>query len=621
MGVSRRRLMGQLAGFTALAITDRAAQGKSNAASGVHAGALVAQHPSLPPGALSITLGFKDGSRLVFEQSKAADAGDYVGKFVHQKCAIQRQSVWTVFFRPDADGSREEIVVERGKMWLAPGEAATHQLEPYTARISKGETEIARIVVPKHWWGARWRWQSAPRPIRRTLADLVKMKAIAPLNRSMLYGATPMRQVYRWSGPMGTGGLIASAMGAGGDRQEIGPITDVQGSYLLEGNPEAHESMLAQAEAQGSWCIYFRDERTNALIDRIQHRLASFDGRSSTVIPSAGKSIIDAKGTMDPDYFDATPDHQTSPAFVPWLLTDDPYFYEGAEAAANFAVIYNWYGAMNASPRGPINGVVEFGQPRSWAWGARDLFRMAAFAFDTPPSWLKPKSYFRALLEDNLIFVSQYMQSPAAIHRIFRAFPRADVGCSWMDAFMMSTLGWVGWSGFFPEWKPFVDWFGYCIVAKCDGLSGWDRRWPAPYYPQPFDNRTAGTYVPATGLVPDTRYDAGTARDWREMFQWYVRDVLQNPKASPDQRIDPSRWTEPNHIYENGRDTPYRGGANGAPSGPHYHIQLRGALASAVNAGVPGGRAAHDFLHARMPDICASYHTPGNYKWAIDAVS
>jgi len=621
MGVSRRNMMSHLAGLAAIPVIARVWPARSSAASAKPEGTFIAQLPSAPAGALSIALEFKDGTRLFFEQAKATDAGDYVGKFVHQKCFIHRLSVWTVFFRPDADGSREEVVVERGKMWLAPGEHASHLLEPYTATVFRNGAELARINVPKHWWGARWRWQSAPRPIRRGLGDLVKMKAIAPLNRAMLYGAGPIRQIHRWSGPMGTGGLAASAMGSGGDRQEIGPITDIQGSYLMEGNQEAHGSMLVQAEAQGSWCIYYRDEKTNALIDRIQHRFASFDSRSPTPIPVAERPIIDAKGTVNPDFFDATPDHQTSPAFVPWLLTDDPYFYEAAEAAANYAVIYNWYGAMNASPSGPINGVVEFGQPRSWAWGARDLFRMAAYAFDTPPSWLKPRSYFRALLQDNLTFVAQYMTSPAAIHRIFRAFPRADVACSWMDAFMMSTLGWVGWSGLFPEWKPFVDWFGYCIVAKCDGRSGWDRRWPAPYYPQPLDNRTAGSYVQAASLVPNTSHDANTARDWREMFQWFVRDVLQNPKAAPAARIDPSKWADPNRIYENAHDAPPGNGLNGAPSGPHYHIQLRGALASAANAGVPGARAAHDFLHAQMPAICASYRTAGNYKWAIDVLT
>ena len=70
---------------------------------------------------MTISLAFADGKTLSFHEAAAEDIGDYRGSFVHQKCFRQRASGnndyrdgFAVFFRPDADGSRSEVVVEYG---------------------------------------------------------------------------------------------------------------------------------------------------------------------------------------------------------------------------------------------------------------------------------------------------------------------------------------------------------------------------------------------------------------------------------------------------------------------------------------------------------------------------
>ncbi len=199
---------------------------------------------------LSLRLRFSDGSpTLSFKQSAASRIGTYVGAFVRQKCLRQRVGPWTVFFRPDANGLRQEVVVEYGTEYIfasgaAPvtlsGAAPAHITAPYTATISGGGLAApVAIAVPNHWWGARWRWQSAPRPCVRAYTDLLAMKAVLPLSTTPLWNTSPPAAT-AWAGPMATGDLN-TYLATTGDRDELGFVTEQQACYLLTGNAAALE--------------------------------------------------------------------------------------------------------------------------------------------------------------------------------------------------------------------------------------------------------------------------------------------------------------------------------------------------------------------------------------------
>src|SRR4051812_38984019 len=67
---------------------------------------------------LSLTLSFSDGSSLKFDEAQAIELGEYAGDHVQQKCFRQRRGPWTIFFRPDVHGPRQEIVVEYGSEFV-----------------------------------------------------------------------------------------------------------------------------------------------------------------------------------------------------------------------------------------------------------------------------------------------------------------------------------------------------------------------------------------------------------------------------------------------------------------------------------------------------------------------
>ena len=617
MNFTRRKVLnafGLLASASVVGRNAVAGSGPMAAERAAGSGEHVAQASATAPSSagLALVLRFRDGTARTFNQAAAKDAGDYIGQFVHQKCFMTRDGEWTVFFRPDADGSRHEIVVERGLIRLAPGQSPTHIFEPYDATIFKDGKLVGEVTVPRHWWLARWRWQSAARPVRRSLHDLTAMKAICPLGKAALYGAKPPQTVVKWQGPMDTAGLSVG-LGAPGERPEIGPITEYQAAYLLDGNAQLLATMMAQAEAVGSMPIWARDELTGALVDVYEMPHICFLAGGDPTIPqppypyNPDHSYNDYLFRMDVAHIPST-------AYVPWLLTDDPYFYESVEAIASYGVLYTDY--HRASQKLP--GLAYPGETRAWAWGIREPFRLGAFAPESPPAWLKPRAYWKKIVTDNLSFTKQYMESPAKIHRIFRQFTRSDDCAPWMSAYIMSSLGWAAWSGFYPEWSEFIRWFAGGLLPFANGTSGWDRRWPAPYYVGFLNMRDlgAGKDPPASLAILDGSWDPRTPDSWAEAWKLFPKWVSGGSPSQP-QPLDPSHWTDHDKVYENGTDSPYNV-VRGAPSGPTYPLYLRGGLAFAALAEVPGAKAAHDWLHSKMPAVCASYGATGFYKWSFE---
>ena len=234
---------------------------------------------------LTVALNFTNGldstgsaTTLNFSQSSATNLGDYVGPYVcqHNYRQISTDGFWVVYFRPDCSGGRVEVVVELGSQLLAQHDTSTpfQQDDQFTATIMSGATTLATQLVDHQYWGTRWRWQSAARPLVRTLTgggatDVAHtMKLMIPFDNSMLYGMssaypgaayqnTPTPLIY--SGP-GDGAGIAYYMPDGGSRADIGLLPDMCAAWVA--NPTdvlAQPSCMAWGEATSSMQIHFRD--------------------------------------------------------------------------------------------------------------------------------------------------------------------------------------------------------------------------------------------------------------------------------------------------------------------------------------------------------------------------
>jgi hypothetical protein len=547
--------------------------------------AKVLAEPAAAPSALKaiITLG---GKQYTFDASSGQDMGNYVGEFVQQRCIrVERPDTpLTIYFRPDVTNDRVEVVVELGKMW-APGGAAANIMEPYKAVIQRGDRVLATVDVPYHWWWARWRWQSALRPVVRKPSALIARNLLPPYGDSMLYGLPPWNHEARYDAPMATAG-VDTDMGSTGNRPDIGPVTECQADYIIRGGDTAFRTMIAQAEACGSMPIHWRDEKTGAFIDFQRYPTATINTRvGSPVIAAPPAPKIG--GEPDRRYFRVETAHTPGLAYVPYMLTDDPYYLEELQALGSLGIGAEAFHRQ----RRKLPGLADPGQTRAFAWSMRSLFQLGVVSPEKPPSWLLPKSYWRRCIADNRAFVQLYMNSPAHVHRYFRVFPASAFIATWQNSMIAFIFGWANMMGY-SEWRAPYEWFMPGLLAQCDGRSGWPRGYPTPYLWHVL--KILKQKEDAAGLWEDASIDAQTCKDWAEAWQQYKTDY----------NVSDAGW-DGHSIFQH-------------QSGPDYFLFLQSALRIATRLNISGAKACSDYIESQIPGIVAEYRANGQARWSVE---
>jgi hypothetical protein len=420
-----------------------------------------------------------DGEEHWFHEDRGTDLGDYVGPHFTQRCiraTCDTLPGFSVMFRPDADGSREEVVFELGAIW--PSQPAAN-LGAYTATIFLGNGDLFKIEVSHHNWFGRWRWYSAARPLIADVDELIAAGLLPHYDAAVGGGLTPPSTPCVYAGPMDLAGITPYMPQTGG-RDDIGLVTECQGDYLCTCSPQALSSLLAQLEGSGTLTWHYRDETTGAPLDTAQYsRASSFNQwESDPYIPWAVTEGGDTGIELDTS-------HEPDLAYVPFLLTGDPYALEEMQ----FTVTYNVI-KQNPAYRNSYNMT---GALRAHAWALRCMARCAKVTPEAVPQWLLPQAYFRRMLDGNRDFVARdYATNPAA------PFPGLSVmsdgagspaesnipeGCSnapWWEDYEQTVMGHVVEMGF-DDWRPNYEWKIRNIVDRCSGTSGWNRAWAFPY--------------------------------------------------------------------------------------------------------------------------------------------
>src|SRR5690242_11964259 len=206
------------------------------------------------------------GSTYDYHESAGEDLGEYLDPGFAQRCVrvVHREFPLIVWMRPDAVGDRVEVVFELGRIFAARPD----DLGPYRAKIVRGNDTLAVVEAPGHYVWSRWRWQSAPRPIRRSAASLLADRLVPPFSRAAST-RLPSQAGPRYR-PMELAGLIPD-MPRTGERDDIGLLTECQAEFLATESAAALATLLAQGEASGTQPWHFRDERTAAPLDYDRH--------------------------------------------------------------------------------------------------------------------------------------------------------------------------------------------------------------------------------------------------------------------------------------------------------------------------------------------------------------
>lgn len=140
--------------------------------------------PPPPPGSLTATITFPGGSPaggpFVFDIANGVDKGDFVsaaGGFTQHCLRVRNVGLANFFvdFRQDASGGRNEVVFWNGETDPAGGTVPSgyaRNLPSYQVVIKAGTTTVYSATIPVHYWGCRWRYKSADRPVIRTASQI-----------------------------------------------------------------------------------------------------------------------------------------------------------------------------------------------------------------------------------------------------------------------------------------------------------------------------------------------------------------------------------------------------------------------------------------------------------------
>ena len=416
-----------------------------------------------PTGVIRVTP--QGAAPITYELVRGRNAGDFHGPGFVQYCfalpwdpALPALGVW---YRPDEGGRRHEVILE---LTNTTARQAV-DLGGYSVALEIDGRTVLSGAVPRHYWSARWRLQSEPRPRYRAVADLVRA-GLVPAYRAGQRSDAAARPYQ----PMGLADVTAY-MPTTGERDDLGLFPGWTTEFLANGTGADWQRVLANAEACATFPWHWRDE-TGQIFNIDRHPDWSIDPRfasANKVPPSpAGR---DERTTPVVD--DA---HQPQLTYVPYLLTGDPYFLEELQFQAN------WHMWSHGSQNGL--GLLSNSQVRGLAWTLRQVALAAAVTPEFVPSWLLPRDYFLRKLENNRRWLAERtIDSIDPFVQTFH-FPWVtdlrSIG-SWQEDFITLVLGQIVLMGF-AAWRPIHDWACGSLTARGTSTSGWPRGVPVWYY-------------------------------------------------------------------------------------------------------------------------------------------
>ncbi len=432
-----------------------------SAASAAGTGRLLAAE-AVPAGTVRVTR--QGGAPVLYDLAQAVDAGSFQGQGFEQRCYRLPHAPalpgLSIFYRPDADGRRHELVFELS-------DAAMRQaveLDGYAVTLEIGGKTLLSGATPRHYWAARWRLQTAPRPPIRSVEALVKaglVPAYQPGPRTVARG-----KPYE---PMGLAGVLGYTPTTG-ERDDLGLFPAWVTAFLGSGDAAARQTMMANADAAATFPWHWRDE-TGQIFNIDRHPDWSIDPRFAS--PDKVASWPTQRSPAAPTVDDA---HQPQLTYVAYLITGDPYYLEELQFQANWQM---WSGGTE---RGL--GLLYRSQVRGFAWTLRQVALAAAVTPDVVPAWLLPREYFLRKLENNRKwFAERTIESIDPLAQAYH-FPwildPASIA-SWQEDFVALVLGQIVRMGF-TAWQPIYDWTCVNLVARGSGASGWPRAAAVWYY-------------------------------------------------------------------------------------------------------------------------------------------
>lgn len=256
----------------------------------------------------------------------------------------------------------------------------------------------------------------------------------------------------------GIGIASLKAMGAGGERPDIGYMSQWNVGFLVNQTAADWAVVRRADDWAGVWPIYYCDPSTGRILDRNIYPGANF-------LPSVQQSGI--KNNPVAEYGGTHVGNTLIPPTSKWKTTGCPLKPNGAHLCSfallsamltktardrDHASFWANYPLMEIGPKYTESGGVVHSSQRRFAWCLRNIF-MAGFVSSD-------KDYFTAETSRNLTIANALPNNPFGI--IDTATPYAGTGeaagyramAPWMQNYLAMTLDAVSYK--LPGWKPFA---------------------------------------------------------------------------------------------------------------------------------------------------------------------
>lgn len=586
--------------------------------------------PTTEPHVVLSVAGMADITLMARDGLKLDPYHDPMGQFVMDciVCTSPELPGFRAIYRPDQNSTREEWIFEYGDPWTPPPSASLPQ---YIAQVflKNGNQETVDAAAG-HYWFSRWRWQSKPRAVRRTHAQLAALNYIPYMDTAGL--ATGAILTVADYTPMAYCG-IPKEQGQTGGYPGLGIQTGWQTQFLVRGAPES--SFRNQAEAAGTFQAHVRDTHTWAPIDIVD------DYPTATMYSSNTGNPYIPRGPRENSTDNG---HMPSTQYVPFMLTGDPYYLEGNQFWANQNMLSL-----------PGNGSRFMVAGRYLAWPLRAIHECFMATPDTVPSWLLPKSYWQYWLDKCRGFIEARMANTSdpfmyVFHTVQEAGQNTDLdpvpsGDHVWQQNMLDLVGaWIASTR--VEWKAPAEWLMRSSVARASATSGWCRARPSPYHLRMQNASVLREAMDTGSTVIKLQYPQHFTTGMRvkidsEWFtlqcptngylDWTFNLPRVNPAAHPVKRVvwgdKCQSWTEAaelNVLTYNWTDTGDNDHLSPNTTDLTYPSYQRAALAQGLHAGldVPGLLEAYNFLDTEMRRFVSTKKLPVGDNWCtMPAVS
>ncbi len=450
--------------------------------------------------------GSPTASTLVFDIANGTDIGSYVAPsagFTQHCIRVRHASLANFFidFRPDDSGGRREVVCWNGETAGSVPSGYTRDLPAYNLVIKEDGSTVHTESVPYHYWGSRWRWQSAKRAVIRTAAQVFSQGFLPHMSSAAAritgYSGLIVPPVPTPAGPYTTFMAVDDIPGnrklglcadvdRGGERPELGLITEWQGDWLVRGTASSLATLIEHAEmCSGDWGWFLSDSVTGAPVDfksdDAHYHMHTYQNGYDT-----GWYFI-KYGTRNGWDIHEGDSHAPSHFYLPWVLTEDPYFIEAQQYFVQYGTGLTVY--QRDVVFGPVGTRIVCsypGEQRTLGNGVRNLAAAYRMTPASPPSWLLPQSYYAAVSEDySAVFNHFYNTSTLPRHAIFHTLSGDPYFQAFEQAYAILGLGLadlVGMpTGTHPSWKDHLDFYFGFLEGITSANSGWNRQCPQPH--------------------------------------------------------------------------------------------------------------------------------------------